>query len=305
MKKIISISLVVALIVAVWYLFVKEYDYQFRFKANYGPATVYQEILNWENFTPADTLANIKVINKEPYSGLLQEVDLDNKNSLLMEWEFEYINDSVTQVTVNTLDKENQFKNRLEILNPFKKSRHFAKLKEHFSAFNEMLNVRQNAYKITISDTVTSPSFDCACITSKTKVENKANAMMATIRTIEYYLSDNDLKLQGFPLLKVSQWDMDKNEIVFDFCFPIKSIDSLKETGEIRLMHIESSKSLFAVFNGNYRQSHFAWLDLYEKARRENIAVNPLPLEVYIDNPMMGAESAEWRADIYLPLALK
>jgi len=305
MKKIISISLVVALIAAVWYLFIKEYDYQFRFKAKYGPATVYQEILNWENFTPADTSQNIKVINKEPYSGLLQQVDLDNKNSLLMEWEFEYINDSVTQVIVNTLDKEDQFKNRLEILNPFKKSRHFAKLKERFSAFNEMLNVRQNAYKITIADTATSPAFDCACITSKAKVENKANAMMATVRTIESYLSDNELKLQGSPLLKVTKWNIDKNEIIFDFCFPIKFNDSLKATSEIQLRQIESSKSLFAVFNGNYRQSHLAWLDLYEKARRENIAVNPLPLEVYFDNPRTGIESAEWRADIYLPLALQ
>jgi len=305
MKKIISISLVVALIAAIWYLFIKEYDYQFRFKAKYGPATVYQEILNWENFTNTDDHKNIKVIEKEPYSGLVQQVDLDNKNSLLMEWEFEYINDSVTQVIVNILDKENQFKNRFEILNPFKNSSYLSKLKGDFSAFNKRLNDRQEAYKITMADTATSPAFDCACITSKVKVENKANAMMATVRTIESYLSDNDLKLQGSPLLKVTQWNIDKNEIIFDFCFPIKFNDSLKETGEIQLKHIEPSKSLFAVFNGNYRQSHLAWLDLYEKARRENIAVNPLPLEVYFDNPMTGVESAEWRADIYMPLALK
>lgn len=305
MRKIIIISLVLSIIGAIWYVFIKEYDYQFRFKAKYGPATVYQEILNWENFSPADTLKNIKVIDKEPYSGLLQQVDLNNKNSLLMEWEFEYLNDSVTQVVVHTLDRENQIKNRFEILNPFKRSRHLAKLKERFSAFNEMLNARQEAYKITMEDTATSPAFDCVCITSKAKVENKANAMMATINTIESYLSDNDLKLQGTPLLKVTQWNIDKNEIVFDFCFPIQFNNSLKETGEIQLKHIESSKSLFAVFNGNYRQSHFAWLDLYEKSRRENIAVNPLPLEVYFDNPMTGVESAEWRADIYLPLDLK
>ncbi len=305
MKKIISISLVVVLIATVWYLFIKEYDYQFRFKAKYGPATVYQEILNWENFTPADTMQNIKVIYKEPFSGILQQVDLDNKNSLLMEWEFEYVNDSVTQVVVSTLDKENKLKNRFEILNPFKKSRHFANLKERFSAFNEILNARQNAYKIRISDTAISPAFDCACITSKAKVYNKANAMVATVGTIESYLSDNDLKLQGSPMLKVTQWNIDENEIVFDFCFPIQFNNSLKETGEIQLKHIESSKSLFAVFNGNYRQSHLAWLDLYEKASREKIAINPLPLEVYFDNPMTGIEFTEWRADIYMPLSVQ
>ncbi|MCJ7756596.1 MAG: GyrI-like domain-containing protein [Gillisia sp.] len=302
MKKIISISLVVAIIAAVWYLFIKEYDYQFRFEAKYGPATVYQEILNWENFTNTDDHKNIKVIEKEPYSGLVQQVDLANKNSLLMEWEFEYINDSVTQVIVNTLDKEDQFKNRLEILNPFEKSGHFAKLKENFSALNKRLNARQEAYKITMADTATSPAFDCACITSKAKVENKANAMMATVKTIESYLLENELTLQGSPFLKVTQWDIDKNIIIFDFCYPVQFNDSLKETGEIQLKHIESSKSLFAVFNGNYRQSHLAWLDLYEKARRENIVINPLPLEVYIDNPMTGKESIDWRADIYLPL---
>lgn len=305
MRKIIIFSLAVALVAAIWYLFIKEYDYQFRFKAKYGPATVYQEILNWENFAAADTLQNIKVLNKEPYSGLLQQVDLDNNNSLLMEWKFEYVNDSVTRVIVYTLDKENQFKNRFEILNPFKKSNHLAKLKENLSAFNQRLNARQDAYKITISDRATSPAFDCACITSKAALEMKANAMMATVKTIESYLMDNDLKLQGSPLLKVSQWDIDKNEIVFDFCFPIQFNNSLKDTGEIQLKHIKSSKSLFAVFNGNYRQSHLAWLDLYEKAHRENIEVDPFPLEIYFDNPMTGSESVEWRAEIYLPLALQ
>jgi len=302
MKKIISISLVVALIVAIWYLFIKEYDYQFRFKAKYGTATVYQEILNWENFTPTDKHKNIKVIEREPYSRLVQQVDLDTKNSLLMEWEFEYINDSVTQVIVNTLDNQNKFKNRFEILNPFKKSSYLGKLKANFSAFNEKLNERQETYKITMADTATSLAFDCACITSKAKVENKANAMLAIVGTLESYLLDNDLKLHGSPLLKVSQWDIDKNEIVFDFCFPIQFNNSLKETSEIQLKHIKSSKSLFAVFNGNYRQSHLAWLDLYEKARREKITINPLPLEVYYDNPKSGIEAIEWRADIYMPL---
>ena len=290
------------MLAAIWYLFIKEYDYQFRFQAKYGPATVYQEILNWENFTPADTLQNISVLNKDPYSEILQQVDLDDKNSFLMEWEFEYINDSVTQVKVNTLDKEHQYQNRLEILNPFKNSSYLAKLKKEFSAFNQVLNERQEAYKITMADSATSPAFDCACITSKAKVENKAIAMMSTVRTLESFLLDNDLKLQSSPLLKVRQWNVDKNEIVFDFCFPIQFNDSLKETGEIQLKHIESSKSLLAVYNGNYRQSHLAWLDLCEKAHRENIAINSLPLEVYIDNPMTGIESVGWRADIYMPL---
>lgn len=197
MRKIIIISLVLAIIAAVYYIFIKEYDYQFRFKAKYGPATVYHEILNWENFTAADTLQNIEVIDKKPYSGLLQHVELNNKNSLLMQWEFEYLNDSVTQVIVHTLVKENQFRNRLEILNPFKKSSYLATLKKNLSAFNVRLDSIQNAYKITMADTATSPAFDCACITSKTSVDKKAITMMATVRTIEAFLLENDLKLQG------------------------------------------------------------------------------------------------------------
>lgn len=302
MRKIIIISLVLAIIGAVYYIFIKEYDYQFRFKAKYGPATVYHEILNWENFTSADTLQNIRVLDKDPYSGLVQQVK-GNKNSLLMQWEFEYLNDSVTQVIVHTLDKENQFRNRLEILNPFKKSGHLAALKENLSAFNARLDSVQKAYKITMADTATSLAFDCACITSKTSVDKKASAMMATVRTLEAYLLENDLKLQGSPLLKVTQWDIVKNNIVFDFCFPIELRDTLKENEEIKLKHIKASKSLHAVFNGNYRRSHLAWFDLYEKAQRENIAVDLLPLEVYFDNPMTGNESVGWRADIYLPLS--
>ena len=108
MKKIVLSIAGLAVLVAGWYLFVKEYDYQFRFKAKYGPATVYKEIMEWDEFHDADTSEMISVIRQEPFSELVQEVKLSNGNLLKMEWEFEYLNDSVTEVQVSVSEPARQ-----------------------------------------------------------------------------------------------------------------------------------------------------------------------------------------------------
>ncbi|MFZ0489248.1 MAG: hypothetical protein WAM00_03315 [Salegentibacter sp.] len=302
MKKIVLSIAGLAVLVAGWYLFVKEYDYQFRFNAKYGPATVYKEIMEWDEFHDADTSEMITVIQQEPFSELVQEVKLSNGNLLRMEWEFEYLNDSVTEVQVSVSEPARRLKNRLGILNPMSGSEYLNSLKSRFLQVNRELAVIQDTYKISPAGTAVSPALDCACITSESSVEGKARAMTATVTYLQDYLEENDLHLQGFPMLKVNKWDFQKNRISFDFCFPIKLRDDLQETRLIKLKHFDSSSSLFAIFRGNYRLSHFAWFDLYEKARRENRQITALPMEIYHDNPMMGSKEDMWRADVYLPL---
>lgn len=302
MKKILLVILGLAVVTAGWYLFVKEYDYQFRFKAKYGPGTVYKEIMEWQEFDDSEISGKIEVVKQQPYSELVQQVKLSNGNLLRMEWEFEYLNDSVTEVQVNVSEPARQFENRLSILNPFVSSEYLQSLKKKFRQVDRELAVIQENYRISPAGTAISPALDCACITSESSVEGKAMAMTATIGYLQDYLEDNDLNLQGFPMLKVNHWDIETNRISFDFCFPIKMRSNLQETDHIKLKHFDPSSSLLAVFRGNYRLSHFAWMDLYAKARRENRQITALPLEVYHDNPMMGSDENKWRADVYLPL---
>lgn len=302
MKKIILVFLGLVFLGLGWFLFIKEFDHQFRFETKYGPGTAYQEILNVDKFKADDPNSNVRTLKKEPFKNLVQQVDLLNGNHLILDWNFDFVNDSVTQVTVHTLDEQNSFQNRLKILNPFGKNEKIAILKSTLSALNTKINAHQNYYKITLKDTASNPASKCACITSSTTIEKKAMAMMSTIDKLEDFVEHNELKLEGFPMLKVTYWDLETDEITFDFCFPITAKKDLVANGTIQLKRIESQESLEAVFNGNYRLSHLTWLDLIEKAQRENIAVENLPLEIYYTNPRMGGDAIEWKAVVFMPL---
>ena len=221
MKKLIVVFLSLVVIGLSWFLFIKEFDHQFRFKTNYGPGTVYQEILDIDKFSADDPDSNVQNLKKEPFKNLVQQVDLHNGNHLILDWNFDFINDSVTQVTVNTLDKKNSLQNRLEILNPFAKSEKIAMLKSNLNAINTKINAHQNYYKITLKDTASNPASNCACITSSSTIEKKAMAMMGTIDELEKFIENNELILNGFPLLKTTSWNLETNQITFDFCFPI------------------------------------------------------------------------------------
>lgn len=86
------------------------------------------------------------------------------------------------------------------------------------------------------------------------------------------------------------------------FVFPIGYNKNLAAVHSIQLKSIESKASLEAVFNGNYRSSHLAWLDLLEKAKREKLPVEKLPLEIFYSNPRMGGDAIEWKAIVFMPL---
>lgn len=302
MKKIIVVFLSVVVVGLVWFLFIKKFDHQFRFETKYGPGTAYQEILNIDSFSADDPNSSVQTIKKEPFKSIVQQVNQKNGNHLILDWNFDIVNDTVTEIMVNTLDEKNSFQNRIEILNPFVKSKNIALLKSNLNAINTKIDSHQNYYKITLKDTASNPESYCACIASSSTIEKKAMAMMGTIDRLEGFIKANELELDGFPMLKVTLWNLETNQITFDFCFPITPKKDLVAFGDIELKRIESEESLKAVFNGNYRLSHLAWLDLLEKAQRENIDVENLPLEIFYSNPRMGGEAIEWKAAVFMPL---
>ncbi|MGB8705777.1 MAG: hypothetical protein WCD31_12160, partial [Gillisia sp.] len=262
MKKFFYAFLFIGIAVVVWYLFIKEYDYQFRFNAKYGPASVYKEILQWENFDEKDSLFHIKLLRKKPFTEILQEVKLQGNKNLRLQWELEYKNDSVTRVLVNTLASGHSLSNRLQILNPFAESTYVSRLKPKLGRLLQDLSKRQDSYSITFKDTLTSPSVYCAYIKTKSTAEGKARAMTSYVGELEDYLQQNHLKLKGHPMVKITHWDLQTDSIYFDFCFPIEYKKGLPETGDVKLKEIKASKSLLAVFHGNYGLTHLAWYDL-------------------------------------------
>lgn len=303
MKKVIILFCSLFILALCWYLFIKEYDYQITFESSYGPGTAYQEVFDLETLNSTDSLKTVKLKSWKPFNEITQTVHLKEVDSIDLIWDFEQLRDSITKITVSTRSTNNKFLQRLSIINPFQKSDYIQELKGDLIAFKKQLYTFQETYKIKMGEKpVTTPGATCACITSTTSIQGKAGAMIATIGTIEQFLSKNGLKQNGFPMVQVRHWYIPENIITFDFCFPIAGNHAPRAGNDVFIRKIEPGKAINATFYGNYKLSHRAWFDLYERAKNENTSIIPEPLEVYHANPRNGGDPLTWQADIYMPV---
>lgn len=268
-------------------------------------ASTYEEIKGGQALGLFNEQGIVTTEEEFPFSHLVQNVT-SGDTSLSMEWRLEYENDSVTRVKVRTLNNEHKLKNRLAILNPFQQSEYVYNLAQKLSEFKQRLDLKQKSYAINIEGISKTPELRCICTTSTNiGIKKKAVEMIERIEIIESYLMQYNLKLSGYPFLKVTNWDISNEKINFDFCFPVDIPEGLEETGLVKIKNFPGQESLKGVFNGNYRESHLAWYELLAKAGRDNIAVEQKPLEIFFNDPRMGVTATEWKAEVFLPLEKK
>jgi effector-binding domain-containing protein len=304
MKKVLTGVLLVLLLVLGWFLFIKKYDYRFHFDAKYGPGVVYQELRSLEQFSVFQNSPEIINLDTELYSELDQKVNFKN-NQLELHWELEPKNDSITDILLY-VSSPHKVKNRLSILNPFSKSDYVDSLTNIFVDFGKQLRLKQNSYGVKVIDSIVySPSLECICRSaSNIKVSQKASQMVQDIVPLESFLLDHDLKLNGYPFVKVTRWDREEDLIDYDFCFPVNLAQDIKPDHRVDFRQVSSSTSLKAIYNGNYRSSDFAWYDLMYKAEQEGYKTSGLPLEIFFNNPKSEINAPGWKAEVYLPVVV-
>ncbi|MFV8226041.1 hypothetical protein [Christiangramia aquimixticola] len=302
MKKVLSTVLFLLVLGLVWFLFIKKYDYRFHFQAKYGPGVVYHELKSLGEFSVFNSSPDIKNLQSEPYQILDQEIDFE-KDELDLHWELERLNDSTTDVYLYVRSND-RIKNRLAVLNPFSKGEFVDSLSGIFTDFGKKLRTKQQDYKVQLLDSIVySPSLDCICRSaSNIKVSQKASQMVNDIVPLEDFLLDHDLKLNGYPFVKITRWDRDENIIDFDFCFPVNLAQDIKPDHRVNFQQYKATTSLKAIYNGNYRSSDFAWYDLMNKAEKEGFTTSGLPLEIFFNNPKSDINAPSWKAEVYLPV---
>lgn len=305
MKKILLALGLIALAIFLWYLFIKQYDYQFHSTANNSIGSLYSEISEWNKFTSANNAPDdIRLVNRDPFKSITQRVQVDSSTYFEMQWELEEAKDSVTALTVKVLSTKNTFANRLAIINPFKRSVYLDSIKRKLLDFQHKLQNQQKFYSIQVEDEFAmSPETTCVCSTSTgVEISNKALAMVNTINYLETYVIERDLKLNGYPFLKVTRWDRENELIDFDFCFPVSNAADLEDTNRLSVKQYSSFPALKAVFKGNYRLSHIAWYEMLFVAMQRDIPTTELPLEVFHNNPKTEENPTSWTAEIFLPV---
>jgi hypothetical protein len=294
MKKIISLFLIVGVLAVGWYLFIRPFEFEVTFKAKTLPGDIIQTLRIWNR-----ALDSAEVVQVDSLYTLKQNISREGRSYVYI-WNFEMIDDSVTQVSVEITEPGRSIVNKLlvPVTDP-PVEKHAREIVWKF------YTILQSHLKITrvevLGEAETASSF-CVCRTIETAQTEKANGMMKDYGLLTSFISTFNLRPNGPPLVKVLEWNHNKGTLKFDFCFPVAEPDSLPANQFITFQKIKSQKVLKAVFHGNYITSDRAWYALINFANVNGYDVDGLPIEYFHNNPNLGIDEEQWKAEVYLPI---
>ena len=294
MIKKISLGIFAILFIAfISYFFIYPADFKANFKAKTLPGTINQTIKAWNIEVEGD------IISQEGFESITQRLKFGDSTQIYT-WQFKTLDDSTTAVTVSIKDEKHSFMNRLK--KPFSdiplKTQSSKTVKEFYSYLNDHIE----EFRVTYDGESELKSTYCAYVPLKGKQSDKAKGMMQNYTMLASVMANHNVELNGPPFVEVTDWNIEKDSISYNFCFPIKRSDKLPDHHLIKYKRIFAKKSLKATYNGNYITSDRAWYLLMKKSKDENKPVDLTPIEYFYNNPNFGGDALRWKAEIYLPL---
>ncbi|MEO2050716.1 MAG: AraC family transcriptional regulator [Allomuricauda sp.] len=295
MRKIVSVILAVVAGVVLWYLFIKPSDYIVRFKADLFPGAINQSLKHWSrNFNDSEN------IQQEGDLFHLSQTFTFGDSTHIYQWEIEPLTDSTSRVIVGIKDKGHSLKNK--ILVPFVDTDFEKRSRATVLDFMEELQEHKKNFKVRIVGEDEFPTKYIAYLPIKSTQLQKADEMMRNFSYLFGSLVDNGVEFDGFPMIEITDWNQDNDSIHFNFGRPIIRSEKLPIGTDIQYKRIFRKKALKAEYNGNYITSDRAWYALLDYAKKNNIAVENTPIEVFHDDPKDEGNELKWKAEIYLPI---
>ncbi|MCK5400277.1 MAG: hypothetical protein KAJ28_01475 [Flavobacteriaceae bacterium] len=285
----------------IWYFAIKDYNYRVTFKTPQVPGIVYDHIIKWNNGEGVNNKV-VTVLNQSPFFEIEQELIVGD-SIFKIRWTLEKENDSTTLVIAKFKDVKHSFMQNLQV--PFYKNAFVKRSISTVKKFGE--NLLQNAKNYKVSEVTKDkiPSQYCAFISLESKPQDKASTMVKNIYIVMNYIKDNNIKLTGNPFLEITEWDVVKDIIKFNFCFPIEERGQYPTTNDVKFKKIKEKFALKTSFNGNYKISDRAWYVIMDYAQTKKIDIDKLPVEVFFNDPHDGGNDLEWKAEVYMPIKNK
>lgn len=296
MKKAALLLGVIGLAFLIWFLFIKPADFKAVFKTDITVGAVNQTIKIWN--TSLLEAAPVRQIKSNELMQAFSFGDSIHNYS----YHLQKLNDTLTEVTIEINDENHSLENRFKGL--FSKTdfeqRSIATVKE----FYEVIKEHEKNHKVTVVGITTLPSKEYAYTELKGVQRSKAYGMMADMSLLQSAMAQYDVPLDGTPFVEIQEWNQENDSINYKFCFPLKKreSDSLPNWKNIKYGTRKEQKVLKATYNGNYITSDRAWYVLLNYAESNGIRVKQTPYEEFFNNPNMGGDATQWRADIYLPV---
>lgn len=292
-KKILWAVVLSLFLALVFYLFLYPSDYKVTFEAKGLPGTINQTLKAWNNEVDGE------IISQDGFDALEQTIKF-NDSTHLYSWQFKAINDSTSTVSVYIKDLDNSVMNRLK--KPFQDIPIALQSSKTVTDFYEFLNEHLERIRVTFDGESELRSTYCAYVSLKGKQSDKAKGMMQNYNLLASVMGNNNVELNGPPFVEITHWDVEKDSIAYNFCFPIIRSDKLPDHPIIKYKRIFAKKALKATYNGNYITSDRAWYTLMKKANDLNQEVELTPIEYFFNNPNFGGDELKWQAEIFLPI---
>ncbi|MBZ9778617.1 GyrI-like domain-containing protein [Psychroflexus sp. CAK8W] len=277
-----------------WVAF-KPYHYAIQFQSKTLPGVINQTIKVWSiNLKGSD-------VEESPSVNLIKQRIKTKNTTYFYNWELTQKSDSLTKVRVEVIDStQNNLLARLS--NVFQKEKIKKTSVENVKALLEILNEHLEDHEVVIDEQTASPSVFCAYVPLKGIQPQKAKGMMLHYNLISDFILKHGIETNGNPMVEVYNWEMEKDSIHYNFCFPIIMKDSLPEDPLIKYKQIDSKNALKATYYGNYMSSDRAWYALQSYAENNSIDLENTPIEVFHNNPMQGGDDTKWKTEVYLPI---
>ncbi|MBX2962919.1 MAG: hypothetical protein KF687_10430 [Cyclobacteriaceae bacterium] len=294
MKRIIWGLLSLLFVLVLYYLFVRPFEYEVRFKANTLPGDLIETIRIWNK-----SLDDARILKVDSFSTLAQTVVVENRTYTFL-WNFKLQNDSVSQVSVQVSEAGNAFRNK--ILIPISEQPIEQHAGELMRNFYNVLKEHLEITRVKVIGEIMLDSVFCICRSLETSQPEKAYGMMQDFPVLTSFIQDFGLVTKGAPVVLVRHWNHGEGALKFDFCFPIIKQDSLPVYDSFFYTYVGGVRALKAEYYGNYITSDRAWYELIHFANRNGFVVTGFPMEYFHNNPNLGINEKEWKADIYLPV---
>lgn len=294
MKKVIWTLSGAALMVLMWYLFIRPFEFEVSFKAKTLPGDIIQTIRIWDR-----SLDNAGIIEVDSVYRLTQNIVCENR-SYIYNWNFETVNDSTTHVNVTITQPARSILNKLLV--PVSDQYIEQDARDIVRKVYDIINMHLKITSVKVLGESEIASIFCVCRSMETGQVEKANGMMRDYGLLTSFISDFNLETDGPPIIKVREWNHTLGKVKYDFCFPIIKTDSLPMNDLIAYKELKKEKVLQAVYHGNYITSDRAWYVLIRFAESNGYEIDGLPIEYFYNNPNLGLNEKEWRAEVFLPI---
>ena len=295
MKKLwIVISLVFLGLIS-WFLFIKPYHYRVSMKTKTIPGIFNQTLKTWSGSLDRSNISQGKDMNS------LKQTLVFNDSVFVFDYSVTPVHDSLSEVKIDiSYEKSGPM---FRMANLFGQTDFEKRSKNTVLNLNDILKEHLSSFRVRIEGAAELKDTYCAFVVLESSQLQKARGMMSNNSLLSSYLLENKVELNGLPFVEITEWDRENDQIKYNFCYPIVKSDTLPQDDLILFKQVDQKKAIKAIYNGNYISSDRAWYYLLEYAKKNNIAVDSRPVEIFFNNPSMGGDELEWVAEVYMPLS--